>query len=114
MISENQSAFIRGRQILDEIIILNEVIHEAKWWKKECFIFKIDLKKAYDSVNWDFLDEMMWLFNFSNRCRHWIRECVSTTSILILVNGYPTSKFKAERGLRQGDPLSSFLYFLVA
>lgn len=69
VISENQSAFIGGRQILDGIVVLNEVIHEAKWRRKECFIFKIDFEKAYDSVNWDFLDEMMRLLNFNRRWR---------------------------------------------
>lgn len=64
VVSENQSAFIGGRQIMDGIVILNEAIHEAKRRKKKCFIFKIDFEKAYDSVNWDFLDEMMTLLNF--------------------------------------------------
>lgn len=72
VISENQSVFIGGRQIMEGIIILNEAIHEVKWRKKKCFIFKIDFEKAYDSVNWDFLDEMMALLHFDPTWRRWI------------------------------------------
>lgn len=114
VISESQSAFIGGRQILDGIVILNETIHEAKLRKKKCFIFKIDFEKAYDSVIWDFLDDMMTVLNFDPKWRLWIKACVSSASASVLVNGSPSAEFKLEKGLRQGDPLSPFLYLVVA
>lgn len=89
VISENQSAFIGGRQFLDRIVVLNEAIHEARWRKMRSFIFKIDFERAYDSVSWGFLDDMMVLLNFNLKWRAWTKECVSTTTTSVLVNGSP-------------------------
>ncbi|GKV23714.1 hypothetical protein SLEP1_g33413 [Rubroshorea leprosula] len=63
-------------------------------------------KLAYDCVNWDFLDEMMTRLGFGEKWRMWIKECLQTASISILVNGSPTEEFKMERGIRQGDPIA--------
>ncbi|MCI44542.1 transposon TX1 putative protein, partial [Trifolium medium] len=59
LIDETQSAFVQGRQILDGVLIANEVIDEAKRKKREVLMFKVDFEKAYDSVDWDFLDFVM-------------------------------------------------------
>ncbi|GKV32445.1 hypothetical protein SLEP1_g41054 [Rubroshorea leprosula] len=59
IISESQAAFIGGRQLVDSVLVLNEVVHEVKWRKQECFILKADFEKAYDYVDWGFLDWMM-------------------------------------------------------
>jgi len=64
IISRNQTAFLKGRQILNEPVILNEIIDEAKKKRKPCAIFKIDFKKAYDSVNWEFLEYMLRRMGF--------------------------------------------------
>lgn len=101
LISDCQSAFIMGRQILDGIA--NEVVDNAKRRKREAVLFKVDFEKTCDSVSWEFLVFMMRQMGFYEIWRRWIRECLSTSSVSVLVNGSPTKEFKVGRGLRQGD-----------
>ncbi|CAM8923673.1 unnamed protein product [Rhodiola kirilowii] len=75
--------------------------------------WKIDLRKAYDTVYWDFLDSMLQELKFSLKFISWIRMCVSSPSFLVLINGEMVDYFEGKRGLQQGDPLSTFL-FLIA
>ncbi|GLT25250.1 hypothetical protein SLA2020_003940 [Shorea laevis] len=99
IINLNQSAFIGGRQIADGIVVANEVIHEAKRRKRSTLIFKADFEKAYDSVNWEFWNRMMEKFGFCRKWRMWIKECLSTATVLVLVNGSPIEEFHMNKGL---------------
>jgi len=114
VVSESQSAFVKGKQILDAILIENEVIDEARRLKKELLLFKVDFEKAYDSVDLEYLDSVMAKMNFPALWRKWISEFVGTATASVLVNGCPTDEFPIERGLRQGGPLSPFLFLLAA
>ncbi|KAL4557167.1 hypothetical protein LXL04_035339 [Taraxacum kok-saghyz] len=76
-------------------------------------MFKTDISKAYDSVSWKYLDTMMEAMNFGEKWRNWIHACLASSAMSVLVNGSPTFEFVMERGLRQGDPISPFLFTLI-
>ncbi|GKE22393.1 putative RNA-directed DNA polymerase, eukaryota, reverse transcriptase zinc-binding domain protein, partial [Tanacetum coccineum] len=76
-------------------------------------VFKVDFEKAFDSIRWDFLDLVMEKIGFGSKWRSWIHGCLSNARSSVLVNGSPTNEFEIFRGLRQGDPLSPFLFILV-
>ncbi|KAJ9685197.1 hypothetical protein PVL29_017290 [Vitis rotundifolia] len=113
-ISGSQGAFVEGRHILDAVLIANEVVDEKRRSGEEGVVFKIDFEKAYDHVDWGFLDHVLERKGFSPKWRSWIRGCLSSSNFAILVNGNAKGWVKASRGLRQGDPLSPFLFTLVA
>ncbi|KAL6321948.1 hypothetical protein AAG906_035857 [Vitis piasezkii] len=81
---------------------------------EEGVVFKIDFEKAYDHVKWDFLDHVLEKKGFSSKWRSWMRGCLSSVSYAILVNGNAKWWVEASRGLRQGNPLSPFLFTIVA
>ena len=114
LIGPNQFSFIKGRKILNCSLVANEVIDEIK--KKEIggLIFKVDFEKAYNSVDWSFLDAIMAKMGFGMRWRKWINVCVSTAFLSVLINGTPSRQFRTSKGLRQGWPLSLFLFNVVA
>jgi hypothetical protein len=111
VISSNQSAFIKGRNLVDGVVIVNEVVDWAKKAKKDCLIIKVDFEKAYDSVDWGFLEYMLIRCGFCDKWIEWMRVCVFADNLSVLVNGSPTGEIDIQRGLKQGDLWLLFFFY---
>jgi hypothetical protein len=114
VIGDYQNALIKGRQILNGVFIANKIINHLKRRKPKGYLLKLDFHKAFDSVIWEYLDEVMACTGFGSRWREWIHQCISTAKIYVLVIGSPTEEFFMEKGLHQRDFLLPFLFNIVA
>ena len=116
LISPWKTAFIPGHNIQENTFIAQEILHSMKKKKGKTgwLALKIDMEKAYDRLEWNFLEKVLHCFGFSSIWIQWVMQCVSTTSFSILINGSPFGFFKPQRGVRQGKPLSPFLFVLAA
>lgn len=113
LVGMEYSAFIKGRQSLDGPLIINVVVACCKKQKKKVMILKVDFEKVFYSMSWDFFIKIMQFMGFGLNWVSWVKACLISSKSSVLVNGSPIAKFSLEWGLRQGDPMSSFLFLLV-
>ena len=115
IISENQSAFVPGRAISDNVLITHEVLHYLKvsGATKHCTMaVKSDISKAYDRLEWSFIREVLERMGFHHTWVNWMLQCISTVSYSFLINNEVAGNVHPQRGIRQGDLLSPYIFIL--
>ncbi|KAF3796006.1 LINE-1 retrotransposable element ORF2 protein [Nymphaea thermarum] len=114
IINPFQVAFVKGRRLQDAVVLANKVVHSLYCLRLPSFILKLDISKAFDSVSWEFLSDLLIRLAFAPSIRQWIMSLVTGAQLAVSFNGKCGDFFSLERGLRQGCPLSPLLFNLVA
>ncbi|PKI72827.1 hypothetical protein CRG98_006807 [Punica granatum] len=114
LISPNQTAFIEWRWINENDLLTQEIIHTMKITRarKGWFNMKIDFMKAFNKLAWNFIIVTLSRFGVHEKFIAWIHQCIFTSTMSILINGLPHGYFSPKRGLRQGDPISPYLFII--
>lgn len=100
VIGDSQHVFVGGRLILDAVMVANETVDDLMTNKKDVLVCKLDMKKAYDYVNWNFVDYTLYRIGFGLKWKKLMKTCMTSTSFAVLINGGPSNFFNVSKGLR--------------
>jgi hypothetical protein len=114
IIHKSQAAFLPGRNIMNNILALHEILHEAKGRRKEGIVLKVDFEKAYDKVHWGFLLQCLMMRGFCGKWCDWIKMVLFGGIVAVKINNKVGPYFQSKKGVRQGDPLYPLLFNFVA
>ena len=112
LINENQSGFVKGRLITENIRLIDDIIETLKRRRETGLILLLDFEKAFDSVEWIYMHKILEKFNFGESFRKWVEICYTNISSTVINNGFTSGWFEIKRGVRQGCPLSTSLFIL--
>jgi len=114
IILENQGGFVKGREIINNIILVQEALHSSILHREKGMVVKLDLANAFDRVRHNFLLEVMTSFGIDPMFIRWVKSCIGEPWITLLVNGRAANFFKSSIGIHEGFPLSPLLYAIQA
>ena len=114
IVSDDQTCGVPGRTILNKVFILRDLVVICKQKNIPAAIISMDQMKAFDRVNWFFMYKTLRAFGFKDTFLQWIKLLYSGAKSIVKVIGFLSDPFRTQRGVRQGDPLSSLLYILIA
>lgn len=117
IISETQSAFVHGKLITDNVLVVFEIMHHISQrmsGRLREIALKLDMSKAYDRVEWFCLNKIVEKLGFSPRWRGLMMQCISFITYSVHINGMPQGCITPSRGLHQGYPSSPYLLIICA